>query len=122
MYISQNILVVSPPSDITATNSKQLHVDLLSHTAASQLKGVVVDCSMITAADTAQARWIFVIAELCRLHQLSTVFCGIRGSVATALVELELDPIDIQTTISIDHALQKLGANNAKQTTPLYSD
>lgn len=102
------MLVLTVPADITSTDIAHLYNEISSVAAAGGLQGVVVDCSAIVAADTIQARRLFKVAKLARLYRLGAVFCCIREGVATALVELDFSPGDVQTATTVDQAMQQL--------------
>ncbi|MDG2412494.1 MAG: STAS domain-containing protein [Halioglobus sp.] len=108
MYANRNILVLTVPADITSTDIAHLYDEISSVAATGGLQGVVVDCSKILAADTIQARRVFRVAKLARIYRLSAVFCCIREGVATALVELDFKPGDVQTATTVDQAMQQL--------------
>lgn len=108
MYISQGRLVVPIQVELTDDLVLQVQKEILDEVQKTRIKGVVIDLSCVSIIDLFLGKAIFDTARMASLLGAKTVITGLKPGVVASLLDLDFDPGDVPTALSLDDGLQLL--------------
>ncbi|HEU5300521.1 MAG TPA: STAS domain-containing protein [bacterium] len=95
--------------DAAATELQEEITDMLER---SQPAALLIDVSVLDVVDSFMGRLLNDIAAMARLMGARTVIAGIRPQVAITLIELGLRLRGVETVLSVEQGLARLGHRN----------
>ncbi len=105
-----DLLLVSIQVDMHDRLALTLQEDLTAKLAQTRARGVVIDISALEMVDSFIGRTLSNIAGMSKLLGAETVVAGMQPSVAITLVELGLSLAGVRTALSLERAIDILGA------------
>lgn len=95
--------------DAAATGLQEEITDMVER---SQPAALLIDVSVLDVVDSFMGRLLNDIAAMARLMGARTVIAGIRPQVAITLIELGLRLRGVETVLSVEQGLARLGHRN----------
>lgn len=102
------ILIVTLQTDLHDQAALALQRDLLEKIAATPVKGVLIDISVVDIVDSFMGRVLSDTAAMANIMNAIVVLVGIQPSVAITLVELGLEFKQIFTALNADLGMKLL--------------
>jgi rsbT antagonist protein RsbS len=102
------ILIVSLQTDMYDDDVLALQDKLLNKIQMSESKGVVLELSAVEIMDSFMCRMLNEITQMAYLMGAEVVVTGIQAPVAISMVELGIDPGNINTMLNLDKGLAYL--------------
>lgn len=103
-----DLLLASIQQDIDDEDAQQFQNDLLKRAGETEAAGVVIDITALDVLDSYMARVLNDTANMVRLLGTEVVVCGMQPAVALTLVEMGRELVDVQTTLTLDQAVDRL--------------
>lgn len=97
--------IQAPPSD---SQARQLLQDLLETVISTGLRKLVVDVSALEMIDSYLTRIFYDIVNAAGKLGVRAAIVGIRPAVAITLVQMGIDSFEVETFLTLDHALEKM--------------
>ncbi|MGI6549938.1 MAG: STAS domain-containing protein [Syntrophomonadales bacterium] len=113
----QDVLLVTVPSDPDDALVNILQNKVLQGMERHRVKGLVLDISACQTVDSFFARVITETAQMVVLMGGKTVIAGMQPSVAITATQLGLKIGNALTALTVEHALQKIGATIQQERT-----
>jgi rsbT antagonist protein RsbS len=104
----RDVLLTSIQEEIDDDDALLFQEDVLREASESQAAGIVIDISALDVVDSFMARVLNDTAEAVRLLGLEVVICGMQPMVAISLTEMGRRLIGVETSLDLDHAMEKL--------------
>ena len=108
MYINQGCLVVPIQADLYNESVLQIQADILKTVYDSRIKGVIIDVSAVAIIDSVIAQKIFDSAKMTSLLGAKTIVTGLQPGVVASLIDLDFEPGDVTTAISLEEGFKLL--------------
>jgi rsbT antagonist protein RsbS len=110
----RNLLLVTVPPDPNDETVSALQDHVLLAMERHQVKGLVLDISMVQTLDSFFARTVAETVQMVSLMGGRTVLAGMRASVAVTTTQLGLTLGRAETALDVDRALDRLSAGPAQ--------
>ena len=102
-------LFVSVPPELRDSHARELNDAIARRLAAERaVRGLIVDVSALGLVDSYAAKVLEEIGSVSRSMGARAILVGLRPAVATTLVELGIDLLNVETALSLEAALAKL--------------
>jgi len=108
MYINQGCLVVPIQADLYTESVLQIQKDILKAVDDKRIKGVIIDVSAVAIIDSIIAQKIFDSAKMTSLLGAKTIITGLQPGVVASLIDLDFEPGDVPTAISLEEGFRIL--------------
>ena len=108
MHMSMKCLVVSLGAALDDQLLVQGQKSILDKIYVDGVRGLIIDLSAVPVIDSLNMKMLCDMASMAKLLGATSIFTGLRPGVVSALIDLDLDLGDIQTTVTLDDALQTL--------------
>lgn len=108
MYVTRGCLVVPVQVELHDDLAPRVQAAVLQRINETGIKGVIIDLSGVAVMDSFLARAIFDTAEMASLLGAKTVITGLRPGVAAALIDLDFEPGDVPTAVSLEKGFRIL--------------
>ncbi|HEY81861.1 MAG TPA: STAS domain-containing protein [Dehalococcoidia bacterium] len=108
MYVTRGCLVVPIQVELSDELALRVQQDVLHRVCRGGVSGVVIDVSGVMVIDSVLARIIFDTAKMATLLGTRAVVSGLGPGVAASLTDLDFDPEDVPTAISLEEGLRML--------------
>lgn len=108
MYVTRGCLVVPVQVELHDDLVPRVQAAILQRINETGIKGVIIDLSGVAVMDSSLARAIFDTAEMAFLLGAKTAITGLRPGVAAALIDLDFEPGDVPTAISLEEGFRIL--------------
>lgn len=108
IQITRGCLVASLQGYLDNNVLKTFQSELLLEIKQHEVHGVIMDMSNVVLLDGISFKYLKVIANSISLLGAYTIFSGFRPTVASALVGLELDFLNIEATLQQEQAFKIL--------------
>jgi len=108
MYVNRGCLVVPIQVELYDESVLQIQEDILKKVSKTRVKGVIIDLSGVTIIDSYLGGAIFDTAGMASLLGAKTVITGLRAGVVASLIDLDFNPGDVLTAVSLEEGLQML--------------
>ena len=106
-----NNLLVPLQGDISDAQAEQLSQDVLGKIARRSHRSLVIDVSGLWLVDSHLCSVLQNLARAASLMGTPAVIAGLRPEVALALNSMGLEFGEIETALSLEHALARVGVN-----------
>lgn len=103
------LLLVPLQGDISDTQMQEVVDTVLHRIAKHGAEGLVIDTSGIWMIDSHLCAGLGKLATAASIMGVPTVLCGLSAEVVTTLQTMGFELDDIQTALSLERALEKLG-------------
>jgi rsbT antagonist protein RsbS len=103
-------LIVSVQVSLSDKLVMQLKDDITASVERTQARGLVIDLSGIDMMDSYISKALRDIGLIAKLMGVRTVISGLAPMIAMTLTEMGLDLKGVSTALSLEDALEKLGA------------
>ena len=101
---------VSVPSELSDSQARTLQDTVSQRLSGSVgVRGLVMDLSALSIVDSFAAKILGETASIARQFGVKAVLVGMRPEVAITLVELGVDLQHVDTAMTLERALEKLG-------------
>ena len=111
----RDILMVTMPPDPDDPTVTTLQSKVLDALERYEAKGVVLDISAVETLDSFFARTISETAQMVTLMGGRTIIAGMRPAVAVAATEIGLTLSNIETSLSVDRALDMVTGKSTRR-------
>jgi len=108
MYVTRGCLVVPVQVELGDDLALRLQQDVLKRVEETRVKGVVIDLSGVAIVDASLGRVIFGTARMASLLGAGSVITGFSAGVAASLIDLDFEPGDVLTAVSLENGLEIL--------------
>lgn len=102
------ILIISLQTDMYDEDVVTLQDKLLKRIQTSESKGVIIDLSAVDIMDSFMCRMLNETTQMAYLMGAEVVITGIQATVAISMIELGIDPGNINTMLNLDKGLAYL--------------
>ena len=102
-------LIATVPSVVTDAEILELQEELAERAGGAEVRGVILDVSVVDVLDSFSTRTLRGIAQTVKLRGARAMIVGIRPDVAFSMVRLGLTLEDVPTALDLDEALASLG-------------
>jgi rsbT antagonist protein RsbS len=106
----RDILMVTMPSDPDDSTISALQEKVLAAMERHEAKGIVLDISAVETLDSFFARTVSETAQMVAIMGGRTIIVGMRPAVAVTATQIGLTLGNIQTALTVDRALDLIGA------------
>jgi len=108
MYVTRGCLVVPIQEELHDESMLQVQEDILKIIDKNRIKGVIIDVSGVEVIDSLIAQKIFDSARMTSLLGAKAIVTGLNAGVVASLIDLDFEPGDVTTAISLDDGFRIL--------------
>lgn len=108
-HIIRGCLVVPIQGELYDELILQIQRDILEEIKQTGIKGVIVDLAGVDIIDSFLGRVVSDTAKMASMLGATTVLTGFKPAVVASLVDLDFEPGDIQTALTLEDGFHKLG-------------
>ncbi len=108
MHITRGCLIVPVQGELYDEMVRQIQQDVLERVKETGIKGVIIDLSGVNIIDSFLAKAICDTAKMAAMLGATTVLTGFKPAVVVSLIDLNFEPGNIQTALTLEDGLQKL--------------
>ena len=108
MYIQQDCLIVPIQTELRNKMVERLQMDILEKIRKARLRDVIIDLSGVSLLDTYQTQKIFDTGKMAKLLGAATVFTGLSAGIVISLIDLDFEPGEVLTAISLEEGVELL--------------
>lgn len=103
MYVMGRCLIVSIQVELYDDVISEIQQGILLKVRESQIRGVLLDVSMVEVMDAHIAQSLTETVQMIDMLGARSVMVGIRPAVASALMDLDVPPLDMRTAVTLEH-------------------
>ncbi|MCM2276743.1 MAG: STAS domain-containing protein [Oligoflexia bacterium] len=111
-YLIASVQVALSDQDLLALQQR-----LSALTGTQEVRGVVIDVTVLDVLDSYAVRILRMISEVLALRGARTIIAGIQPEVALAMVRLGLGLEGVETALDLEDAMEKI-ARRGKSRSP----
>ena len=118
IYQTRGCLVVPVQVELSDDLAVQLQTDILKKIEITKAKGLVIDLSGVAIVDAELGQVIVNTARMASLLGARTVITGLSAGVVASLADLDFDPGEILTAVSLDDGFSMVEPLNPARPEP----
>ena len=108
MYVIRNCLIVSVQVELHDKVILNIQKDILRKVNEREIKGVIIDVSMVGLMDSFIVKTISNTAEMLSLLGAKTVLIGLKPGIVAAFVDLDLEFKGAKFALNVEEGLSLL--------------
>jgi len=109
MQLVRGCLVASVQIELSPEVLHRFQQDLLLRVRDTRAGAVILDLSGVSILDSSDFESVVRTLKMAKLMSATPVIVGLRPGIAASLVELNMSPGDIDTCMTLEQALQRVG-------------
>jgi rsbT antagonist protein RsbS len=111
-------LLVPLQGDVTDSQAERLRGELLRRIRESDVSGLVIDASGVSVIDSHLCGLLARLAAAAELMGVRSVLCGLSPDVVMTLQAMAIDLGEVETALSLETALDRLGVRHPQAHSP----
>jgi len=108
IHILDNTLIVPVKGELDDDSMQQLQAEILDKAQTTSVTGVIIDMSAVKVLDSFVFSILADTAKMVSLLGARPVFVGFQAGAASALIDLNVDPDNITTALTMGDGLELL--------------